>query len=80
MNKVIYALEKENNTQSAAFAGRSVLPKQFSPVASFISKHSACDMAHYKVVTGSTSLSKPPQKESKIPCFPFHNQPEGLRP
>ena len=50
MNRNIYATGRDKCSISRLWRPRRD-SKQFSPVVSFISKHSACDMAHYKVVT-----------------------------
>ena len=45
--------------------------KQYSSMESYISKHSVCDMAYYKIVTKSTSLSRLRKMKLKIQCISF---------
>ena len=51
MNRNIYMLQKEINAQFHDCGGRGVIPNNLAQWYLYISKHSACDMAHYKVVT-----------------------------
>ena len=54
--------------------------KQISPVESFISKHSACDVSHHKVFTREHQLFKTASKGVENSMFYSYNQPQDLRP
>ena len=73
-------LQKEINAQFHDCGGRGVIPNN---LAQWYLLYLSTALAIWRIIrlsqTRSTSLSRPPQKESKISCFFFSNQPEGPR-